>query len=392
MENLSENLERYIDCISFLYDLSDDVKANEVKNLLENLINEAKDIIAKEISPLENTAKNLELEKEKFLEKLSVCLDIIADDIDKQKYDNHEKKLLNCLEDKDLKEFLPDFEDQAKIICNDPDIQIDKIYTDEDNFLENYTFYLKTEKFDTEFEKFQELIIDLIKNKNKGIDINEEILSICATQHLKYYEMDTLAILNRYARQIPGLDSYPQDEKEKIIEAVKENYIDYFMSETNFLQMRINHSIIDYNTIISKYIDEIHSELDYKLLKIAFFILDNEKLTLMPSYLALSLSYKKLLFEPIRKDGKDMILNKKYHAKCVFEVSKRILKDYSYDEKILKQCIENFLKDLRKETEENPTNDPDKFYSLIFYRSLTDFRYILKNEFKFKKNITRNQI
>lgn len=213
MENLSENLERYIDCISFLYDLSDDVKADEVKNLLENLINEAKDIIAKEISPLENTAKNLELEKEKFLEKLSVCLDIIADDIDKQKYDNHEKKLLNCLEDKDLKEFLPDFEDQAKIICNDPDIQIDKIYTDEDNFLENYTFYLKTEKFDTEFEKFQELIIDLIKNKNKGIDINEEILSICATQHLKYYEMDTLAILNRYARQIPDLDSYPQDEK-----------------------------------------------------------------------------------------------------------------------------------------------------------------------------------
>lgn len=87
-----------------------------------------------------------------------------------------------------------------------------------------------------------------------------------------------------------------------------------------------------------------------------------------------------------------MILNKKYHAKCVFEVSKRILKDCSYDEKILKQCIEKFLKDLRKETEENPTNDPDKFYSLIFYRSLTDFRYILKNEFKFKKNITRNQI
>ncbi|MCI6641547.1 MULTISPECIES: hypothetical protein [Campylobacter] len=392
MENLSENLERYIDCISFLYDLSDDVKADKVKNLLENLINEAKDIITKEISHLENTAKNLELEKEKFLEKLSVCLDIIADDIDKQKYDNHEKKLLNCLEDKNLKEFLPDFEDQAKIICNDPDIQIDKIYTDEDNFLENYTFYLKTEKFDTEFEKFQELIIDLIKNKNKGIDINEEILSICATQHLKYYEMDTLAILNRYARQIPGLDSYPQDEKEKIIEAIKENYVDYFMSETNFLQMRINHSIIDYNTIISKYIDEIHRELDYKLLKIAFFILDNEKLTLMPSYLALSLSYKKLLFELIRKDGKDMILNKKYHAKYVFEVSKRILKDYSYDEKILKQCIENFLKDLRKETEENPTNDPDKFYSLIFYRSLTDFRYILKNEFKFKKNTTRNQI
>ena len=55
MENLSENLERYIDCISFLYDLSDDVKADEVKNLLENLINEAKDIIAKEISPLEHT-------------------------------------------------------------------------------------------------------------------------------------------------------------------------------------------------------------------------------------------------------------------------------------------------------------------------------------------------
>ena len=64
MENLSKNLERYIDCISFLYDLSDDVKADEVKNLLENLINEAKDIIAKEISFLENTAKNLELEKE----------------------------------------------------------------------------------------------------------------------------------------------------------------------------------------------------------------------------------------------------------------------------------------------------------------------------------------
>lgn len=304
MENLSENLERYIDCISFLYDLSDDVKADEVKNLLENLINEAKDIIAKEISHLENTAKNLELEKEKFLEKLSVCLDIIADDIDKQKYDNHEKKLLNCLEDKDLKEFLPDFEDQAKIICNDPDIQIDKIYTDEDNFLENYTFYLKTEKFDTEFEKFQELIIDLIKNKNKGIDINEEILSICATQHLKYYEMDTLAILNRYARQIPGLDSYPQDEKEKIIEAIKENYVDYFMSETNFLQMRINHSIIDYNTIISKYIDEIHRELDYKLLKIAFFILDNEKLTLMPSYLALSYLTKNCFSSRLEKTAK----------------------------------------------------------------------------------------
>lgn len=62
-----------------------------------------------------------------------------------------------------------------------------------------------------------------------------------------------------------------------------------------------------------------------------------------------------------------------------------ILKNCSYDEKILKQIIEDFLANLKKEIYENPTNNYEIFYFRILMRSITHFKYALINKFEFRK-------
>ena len=379
MENLSENLEKYIDCISFLYDLSDDVKADEVKNLLENLINEAKDIIAKEISPLENTAKNLELEKEKFLEKLSVCLDIIADDIDQQKFNNN-KKFLNFLNEDDFKKLRPEFENLAKKVCGDLEVVSKEICALENKECFDDYFYIKIEKLDEELDSFKGFLINFIQSKYENI--NTQILNITLSRAFEFFAVDTVQISNKYARHIPK--HYSKEERKEYISEIKENYIDYIVSNLAHFEDIINHAIDDYNNIVSILISDENYKLDDTLLKITYFMLNNEKLALMPSYMALSIACERF-YKPMRKDDKDYIFNAKYHSKSLFETSKMILKNCSYDEKILKQIIEDFLVNLKKEICENPTNNYEIFYYFILMRSITHFRYALINKFEFRK-------